>query len=420
MTSVMDRISSFNHDFNRDDRSNPLTDRNPDRIQLKYSKMAVDAFSFFRGTCHLFYEDLPQTGIFESAPPVWICGDLHLQNFGSFKGNGNLGLQKTDRKLVYFDINDFDESVLAPCSWDLARFVVSLLVADLGLDELESIELGRFFIQTYAQTLVTGKACTIDRETAQGVVKDLLQTLKHRKRKQFIKERLDRKLRALKRVPNKILNVASQDLHRIHTLVSDWGNRQPNPDFFKVLDIAQRIAGTGSLGLERYLILIQGKGYPHKSYLLDLKAARSSCLLPYLPTLQPLWTSEADRIVEVQSRIQESPPAMLNVLTDSNGQSDSRPGNSYVLRELQPTADKLDLNIMARSPKQLKKLIETLASLVAWGHLRSGGRQRSAIADDLIAFGTDLSWQADLLDYARHYAQQVRHDQQEFHANQLH
>ena len=252
--------------------------------------------------------------------------------------------------------------------------------------------------------------------TAQGMVKDLLQTLKHRKRKHFIRERLDRKLRALKRVPNKILNVAPQDLHRIHTLVSDWGNRQPNPDFFKVLDIAQRLAGTGSLGLERYLILIQGKGYPHNSYLLDLKAARSSCLLPYLPTLQPLWTSEAHRIVEVQSRIQESPPAMLNVLTDRS--PDSKPDRSYVLRELQPTEDKLDLNIVARSPKQLKKLIETLANIVAWGHLRSAGRQRSAIADDLIAFGTDLSWQADLLDYAKQYSQQVRRDQQEFHANQ--
>ena len=408
MTSVMNRISLFN----TDGQWSVFDNRNPDRIQLKYSKMAADPFSFFRGTCHLFYEDLPQTGIFKSAPTVWSCGDLHLQNFGSFKGNDNLGLHKSDRKLVYFDINDFDESVLAPCSWDLARFLVSLLVADLGLNELESIELSQSFIHTYAQVLITGKACTIHRETAQGMVKDLLQTLKDRKRKPFIRDHIDRKLRVLKRIPNKIINVAPQDIHRIHALVSDWGHHHPNPDFFKVLDIAQRIVGTGSLGLERHLILIEGKGYPQGSYLLDLKAARSSCLQPYLQTLQPLWTSEAHRIVEIQSRIQESPPAMLSVLTD--------PKHSYVLRELQPTADKLDLNTMPRSPKQLKSLIETLASIVAWGHLRSAGRQRSAIADDLIAFGTDLSWQADLLDYARHYAQQVRLDQQEFHANQPH
>ncbi len=401
--SLIDRITRFN------------TDRPADRVVLKYQEMAIDAFSFLRGTCHLFYEDLPQTGIFQNAPAVWVCGDLHLQNFGSFKGNDRLGQPKHDRKLVYFDVNDFDEAVLAPCSWDLARFVVSLLVADLGLDEMETIALSQFFLQTYAETLTTGKACTIRRETASGVVKDLLQTLKSRKRRSFIRRRLDPKVRSLKRVPNKILNVPSEPLHRVHQLVTQWAagqaQTQVNPEFFKVLDIAQRIAGNGSLGLERYLILVQGKGYPDESYLLDLKSARSSCLQPYLQTLQPMWKTEADRIVAIQSRIQDSPPALLSVLSTSS--------TSYVLRELQPTADKLDFGTIAHHPKQLKTLVETLARITAWGHIRSGGRQRSAIADDLIQFGLQADWQAEILDYARHYAQQVRRDYQEFYASDL-
>ncbi len=401
MASLTDRITRFN------------LDRPADRLTWKYQEMAVDAFAFLRGTCHLFYEDLPLEGIFKTAPAVWICGDLHLQNFGSFKGNDRLGQPKQRRKLVYFDINDFDESVLAPCSWDLARFVVSLLVADLGLDEGEAIELAQGFLKTYGETLVTGKACSVHRETAQGVIKELLQALKTQKRKSFIKRRLDPKIRALKRIPKKILNVPSEDLHRIHTLVTQWAGSQSldHPDFFKVLDITQRIAGNGSLGLERYLILIQGKGYPHGAYLLDLKAARSSCLQPYLQTLQPNWPTEADRIVAVQTRLQESPPALLSVVTSSR--------TSYVLRELQPTADKLDLTAIAHRPKPLKQLVETLARIVAWGHLRSGGRQRSAIADDLIAFGHRSDWQAEILDYARHYSQQVRRDYQEFHVSPL-
>jgi uncharacterized protein (DUF2252 family) len=403
MASLTDRITRFN------------ADRSADRLALKYQEMAVDAFSFLRGTCHLFYEDLPQTGVFQNAPAVWVCGDLHLQNFGSFKGNDRLGLQKRDRKLVYFDINDFDESVLAPCSWDLARFVVSLLVADLGLTEADAIALGQFFLQTYGETLTTGKACAIHRETAQGVVKDLLQSLKLRKRKSFIRRRLDPKMRSLKRAPNKVLTVPSEDLHRIHQLMTQWAETQPqnqaNPEFFKILDIAQRIAGNGSLGLERYLILIQGKGYPNGSYLLDLKAARSSCLQPYLPTLQPNWQTEADRIVSVQSRLQDSPPALLSVLHQD--------GTSYVLRELQPTADKLDLAAVAHHPKRLKVLVETLARIVAWDHIRSGGRQRSAIADDLIAFGHKAGWQTEIIDYARHYSQQVRRDHQEFYVSDL-
>ncbi len=401
MASLTDRITRFN------------LDRPADRVALKYQEMAVDAFAFLRGTCHLFYEDLPLTGIFQTAPAVWVCGDLHLQNFGSFKGNDRLGQPKSSRKLVYFDINDFDESVLAPCSWDLARFVVSLLVADLGLDEAESIELAQVFLTTYAETLITGKAGTIHRETAQGVVRDLLQGLKTQKRKSFIKSRLDPKIRALKRIPKKILSVPSEDLHRIHTLVTQWAETQSldHPDFFKVLDITQRIAGNGSLGLERYLILIQGKGYPDAAYLLDLKAARSSCLQPYLQTLQPNWPTEADRIVAVQTRLQESPPALLSVVTSSS--------TSYVLRELQPTADKLDLTAIAHHPKRVKTLVETLARIIAWGHIRSSGRQRSAIADDLIAFGHKSGWQAEILDYARAYSQQVKRDYQEFHGSPL-
>jgi uncharacterized protein (DUF2252 family) len=73
--------------------------------------MRASPFAFLRGSCHLFYDRLPRGGIFRSSPLAWSCGDLHLENFGSFKG---------DNRLVYFDINDFDESALAPASWDLS------------------------------------------------------------------------------------------------------------------------------------------------------------------------------------------------------------------------------------------------------------------------------------------------------------
>ncbi len=72
---------------------------------------------FLRGTCHLFYERLPQQALLDDAPPVWICGDMHLENFGSYKA---------DNRLVYFDNNDFDEA----CSrgrnlYELVRLLTS-------------------------------------------------------------------------------------------------------------------------------------------------------------------------------------------------------------------------------------------------------------------------------------------------------
>jgi uncharacterized protein (DUF2252 family) len=51
---------------------------------------------------------------------------------------------------------------------------------------------------------------------------------------------------------------------------------QPNPAFYEVLDVARRIAGTASLGIDRYVILIHGKGSPDRNYLLDLKQALPS------------------------------------------------------------------------------------------------------------------------------------------------
>jgi len=82
--------------------------------------MARDPFYFFRGTAHLFYEDLAGANTLPASPITWVCGDLHLENFGSYKG---------DNRLVYFDINDFDEAALAPASWELARMVTSIFVA---------------------------------------------------------------------------------------------------------------------------------------------------------------------------------------------------------------------------------------------------------------------------------------------------
>src|SRR5487761_2778686 len=55
--------------------------RDPERLQLKYRAMRGSAFAFLRGTCHLFYDRLPSGGVFKSAPRVWVCGDLHLENF---------------------------------------------------------------------------------------------------------------------------------------------------------------------------------------------------------------------------------------------------------------------------------------------------------------------------------------------------
>jgi uncharacterized protein (DUF2252 family) len=86
--------------------------RDPERLAMKYARMRVSPFGFLRGSCHLFYEQLPIACAFavDAAPHAWICGDAHMENFGCYKG---------DNRLAYFDLNDFDEATLAPLTWDL-------------------------------------------------------------------------------------------------------------------------------------------------------------------------------------------------------------------------------------------------------------------------------------------------------------
>jgi len=70
--------------------------------------MTESPFRFFRGTAPFSIDDLRADTRFLSSPICWLCGDMHIENFGSFKG---------DNKLVYFDVERFDEALLGPVLW---------------------------------------------------------------------------------------------------------------------------------------------------------------------------------------------------------------------------------------------------------------------------------------------------------------
>jgi uncharacterized protein (DUF2252 family) len=136
--NVVDRIIAFNQN------------REAERVQIKLANMQKDAFSFLRATCHLFYEDLPPSTL-PYSPITWICGDLHLQNFGSYKGNN---------QQIYFDINEFDESIQANALMEIVRMTTSILVGanSLKLSQDEAEHLCKYFLKNYKKALTFGKA----------------------------------------------------------------------------------------------------------------------------------------------------------------------------------------------------------------------------------------------------------------------
>ncbi len=389
MNDVPGRIRRFN------------AGRDPERLKLKYKGMRRSRSGFLRGTCHLFYERWTRSSPLDDAPLAWLCGDLHFENFGAYKG---------DNRAVYFDINDFDEALLAPCTWDVARFLTSILVTarDDDVRPMESRDLCELFLSSYVAALRDGKARWIERETAgKGVVGDLLRALRKRKRGKFLRKRVRGSGRNRRFVmdPAHLLPATRAECAAVEGCLAGFARTQPRPAFFEVIDVARRIAGLGSLGVRRWAILVEGWGSPDRNYLLDLKEALPSALQAYVPVPQPRWKSPAHRVVTLQKRIQAIPAALLHPLTIGT--------TSFILRELQPAEDRVTVGDW-RDRAPVTEAVTSMAELTAWAHLRTSGRQGAAVGDVFVDFARAKGWTKRLLDSAPLFANQVDRDWRAF------
>ncbi len=365
--------------------------------------MAESRFRFFRGSGHLFYEDLSKAEHFPVSPPAWICGDMHIENFGSFKG---------DNRQVYFDLNDFDEAILAPCLWEVVRMLTSILLAFEGLDlpKKEALNVTRQFIDVYAKTLAKGKTVNLDARTAEGIVNQFLLQVEKRRQKELLKKRtvLSKKGKLLLSADYPKHTQLNTDLKaELLAHIDQYLNQRSTLlDDYRVQDVIFRLAGTGSLGVKRYVILLQNKAKSSKCLFLDMKQAAPSSLKPYLGLKQPVWQTEAERVITLKFRMQAVSPALLD--------STLFKGDSFVLEEMQPSEDRIDFEQIKNNYKDINRVIVDMAVLAASSQLRSSGRQGSAIADELLTLGKNHAWHQPLLKYASAYAKQVKKDFNEY------
>ena len=387
--NVVRRIEDFNKNRERE------------RLYIKYARMRSSLYRFFRGTPHLYYQDWPSGSALDQTPAIWSSGDLHLENFGSYKG---------DNRLVYFDISDFEDAILLPAARELTRFVSSVLIAarSLGIGSRDMVTLAQLYIRSYTAALREGQARWVERPTAKGMIKDLLTDLKHRSRRNMLDERtvLTGRSRRLTIDFKRALPVPEVAQARIAAFMRRYAARQPDPNFYKLLDVARRVAGISSLGLPRYVLLVEGEGSPHQNFLLDLKFAPPSAAAPYTATPQPEWKNHAERIVAIQRRIQAIPPALLHPVLVNR--------QPYVLRELQPSSDRLNLECWGGKLRRLEKVMVSMGEITAWAQLRSTGRQGSAINDQLVEFARSDGWQQEVIGYSRMYSARLEADYKEY------
>ena len=350
-------------------------------MNLKLSQLRKDAFAFFRGTNPLFLEFLSRTHPLFLAPRVLICGDLHLANFGAFKG---------DNRLCYFDVNDFDESCLAPFTLDIVRFIASIKVAgpDLGLSRAQAQDLGRAYLRAYGQCISDGKPRWMERSLAQGVFRALLRRAMSRTRGELLARftKVKRGMRRIRMDNLRALPVDPAERSRLREFLAQFAAPGLRKSFFNLVDAARRIAGNGSLGLPRYILLIRGRQSPKQNFALDLKLASPSAVARWFAAKQPEWPSEAVRVVTIQRIVQAISPALLHAVT-----FDRRP---FILKELQPSIDRLDLTRWRNQPRRLLEAVEGMGQVTAWGHLRGCGHYGAASAEALRAFTAASRWQA--------------------------
>jgi len=386
---IVERIAHFN------------AGREPERLGLKFQAMRENAFAFLRGTAHIFWEDWSARSAIDDTLLVWATGDLHVENVGAFRG---------ENRLVYFDLNDFDEGALGPPTFEVARFVTSVHVGAkvIGVSSTDAAHLAATFLEAYVEALRDGKARWVERATATGMVKELLASAKGRTREALLDSRTDvrRGRRHLRIDGRRSLATRKGEWRRVTAAIHRLARSTPDRDFYEVLDIARRVAGTASLGLERYVVLVAGTGSPDGNFLLDVKAARPSVLASVVSYPQPAWPNEAERVVKVQHRMQAIAPALLHAIQIH--------GDDFVVRELQPTEDRLALEHWHGKLGRLRKVMITIGHLVAWAQLRSCSRNGSASADELIALAHRRDWRRELLRAARAYAAVVQRDWRTF------
>lgn len=277
MRDVYQSVMQFNQ--NRDARFLPS----------KYKLMASSAFRFFRGSCHLFYQDLAQNQTWQDQTLAWVCGDLHLENFGSYK---------SDHGVVYFDLNDFDEAVLAHPSWDVSRFICSIFLEGKELNLAESLvqNSAELVLTAYIEALHAGKAYAVEKESIDGVLKKYIKAVSERDPIEFLNSKSvlsEKNKRTLLIDYKKIFTIEDQQLRQ--ALLDRFQyflniENQQDPDKYQILDVAVRVAGTGSIGLNRYIFLVFDQTV--QDYLFfDVKQTQPSSLtlMPDLKTIQPPW-----------------------------------------------------------------------------------------------------------------------------------
>ncbi|MEU2430128.1 DUF2252 domain-containing protein [Streptomyces sp. NPDC007861] len=403
----------------------------PAAFRVKFRKMAASAFAFYRGTACLFYHDLARgqhAGPYldERTSRVWIHGDLHAENFGTY-------MDSTGR--LIFNVNDFDEAYVGPFTWDVKRLSASLALIGYtkALSDEQITELVRIYAAAYRErvhALATGakndEVPPFTLDTAEGPLLGALRSARALTRFGLLDSMTE--IREYERrfaEGGGSIELDAATRYKVLAAFDGYLETLPEssltrPDSYRVKDVVgRRGIGIGSAGLPSYNILLEGNSDAlENDVVIYMKQAQTPAVSRHITDerVRGYFQHEGHRTVISQRALQDHADPWLGWTEIEEGGGRS----GQLVAEVSPYAVDLDWSDID-DPAEIAATVADLGRATATMH---------AAADDesghsLVPFSTeraiDAAIAADedgfgdlLVDFAHSYGAQARADHQIF------
>ncbi len=398
--------------------------RVPELVPIRYGRMLVSPFTFYRGAALIMASDLASTP--RSGLTVQCCGDAHLSNFGVFAS--------PERQLV-FDINDFDETLPGPWEWDVKRLATSMLIAardnDYRAKDQERIVLDT--VEEY-RTAMAGFAAMNNLDVwyahldIEAVLEEFRSQFKpkelKRGEKQVAKARTKDSMTAFSKLaqvvdgearivadPPLIVPIDDLATGRAHDEMFDMlrellrsyrstlqHDRRLLLEEFRLVDLARKVVGVGSVGTRAWIALMLGRDEQDPLFL-QMKEAESSVLEEFLGT--SVHENHGERVVHGQRLMQATSDIFLGWLRNEEGEGGV--ARDFYARQLKDWKGSAEIEGM--DPRAMAQYGKLCGWTLARAHARSG--DRIAIAAYL---GKGSSFDRAILEFSQAYAEQNERD----------
>jgi len=399
--------------------------RLPELVPIRYGRMLVSPFTFYRGAAAIMAADLAKTP--DSGIVVQACGDAHVSNFGGFAAQ--------DRRLV-FGPNDFDETLPGPWEWDVKRMATSVEIAgrDIGLPASHRRSLVLDCVREYRNGMrgFAGEShleVWYDRLDASEIVDRFGGRLGKKGRilfaAPFAKARAKNSLRAVERLTHRVdgevrfrsvppllvplaelvsPDDARRDVDIVRAALDAYAaSLDPDRRFlfetYRFVDMARKVVGVGSVGTRAWVLLFVGRD-GQDPLVLQMKEAVASVLEPYLGASE--YRNHGERVVRGQRLSQAAIDVFLGWQRSVG--LDGKEHDFYI-RQLWDWKASIDLTTMTESG--LHAYTRACGWSMARAHARSG--DRLAIAAYL---GGGESFDRAIARFSAAYADQNERDHQ--------